>query len=103
TVFCTSCSRRLESSHVPYLLPGKFRFERRLGAGGMGVVYRGVDLGLGRPVAAKTLKRVSPEDAMRLRREARTAAAVSHPHLAGVFGLESWQGTPLLIMELMEG
>ncbi|HEY4576134.1 MAG TPA: serine/threonine-protein kinase, partial [Thermoanaerobaculia bacterium] len=102
-IFCTSCSRRLEASHVPYLLPGKFRFERRIGTGGMGVVYRGVDLSLGRPVAVKTLRRVSPEDAMRLRREARTAAAVSHPHLAPVYGMETWQGTPMLVMELLEG
>ncbi len=103
TVFCSSCSRRLEPSHVPYVLPGKFRFERRIGTGGMGVVYRGSDLSLGRPVAVKTLRRVSPEDAMRLRREARTAAAVSHPHLAPVYGMETWQGTPMLVMELLEG
>ncbi|HYN20466.1 MAG TPA: serine/threonine-protein kinase, partial [Thermoanaerobaculia bacterium] len=73
------------------------------GIGGMGVVYRGSDLALGRPVAVKTLRRVSPEDAMRLRREARTAAAVSHPHLAPVYGMETWQGTPILVMELLEG
>jgi len=103
TVFCSHCSRRLEPSHVPYVLPGKFRFEKRIGIGGMGVVYRGTDLALGRPVAAKTLRRVSPEDAMRLRREARTAAAVSHPHLAPVYGMETWQGTPILVMELLEG
>ena len=103
TVFCSHCSRRLEPSHVPYVLPGKFRFEKRIGTGGMGVVYRGTDLALGRPVAAKTLRRVSPEDAMRLRREARTAAAVSHPHLAPVYGMETWQGTPILVMELLEG
>ncbi|MBW8874573.1 MAG: serine/threonine protein kinase [Acidobacteria bacterium] len=103
TVFCSQCSRRLEPSHVPYVLPGKFRFERRIGIGGMGVVYRGTDLSLGRAVAAKTLRRVSPEDAMRLRREARTAAAVSHPHLAPVYGMETWQGTPILVMELLEG
>ena len=103
TVFCSSCSRRLEPSRVPYMLPGKFRFERRIGGGGMGVVYQGSDLALGRPVAIKTLRRVSPEDAMRLRREARTAAAVSHPHLAPVFGMETWQGTPMLVMELLEG
>jgi hypothetical protein len=103
TVFCGSCSRRLEPSRVPYVLPGKFRFENRIGEGGMGVVYQGSDLALGRPVAIKTLRRVSPEDAMRLRREARTAAAVSHPHLAPVFGMETWQGTPMLVMELLEG
>jgi hypothetical protein len=103
TVFCSHCSRRLEPSHVPYVLPGKFRFERRIGSGGMGVVYRGSDLSLGRPVAVKTLRRVSPEDAMRLRREARTAAAVSHRHLAPVYGLETWQGTPMLVLELLEG
>jgi serine/threonine-protein kinase len=85
------------------MLPNKFRFERRIGTGGMGVVYRATDLSLGRAVAVKTLRRVSPEDAMRLRREARTAAAVSHPHLAPIYGLETWQGTPMLVMELLEG
>jgi hypothetical protein len=103
TVLCNACSKRLEPSHVPYVLPGKFRFEKRIGIGGMGVVYRGSDLSLGRPVAVKTLRRVSPEDAMRLRREARTAASVSHSHLAPVYGMETWQGTPILVMELLEG
>lgn len=102
-VLCPKCSRRLETSHVPYVLPGKFRFERRIGIGGMGVVYRGSDLALGRAVAVKTLRRVSPEDAMRLRREARTAAAVAHLHLAAVYNMETWQGTPMLVMELLEG
>ncbi len=103
TVLCNACSRRLEPSHVPYVLPGRYRFEKRIGAGGMGVVYKGSDLALSRPVAVKTLRRVSPEDAMRLRREARTAAAVSHPHLAPVYGMETWQGTPMLVLELLEG
>jgi hypothetical protein len=103
TVFCGTCSRRLDASRVPFVLPGKFRFERRIGYGGMGVVYGGSDLALGRPVAVKTLRRVSPEDAMRLRREARTAAAVSHPHLASIYGIETWQGVPMLILELLEG
>ncbi len=103
TVFCSSCSRKLEISRVPFVLPGKFRFERRVGIGGMGVVYQGSDMALGRQVAIKTLRSVSPEDAMRLRREARTAAAVSHPHLAPVYGMETWKGTPMLVMELLEG
>jgi len=103
TVFCGTCSRRLDASHVPYVLPGKFRFEQRIGVGGMGIVYSGADLALGRHVAIKTLRRVSPEDAMRLRREARTAAAVSHPHLASIYGMETWRGTPMLVLELLEG
>jgi eukaryotic-like serine/threonine-protein kinase len=103
TVFCTDCSHRLEEAHVPYVLPGRLRFERRIGSGGMGVVYRAVDLTLNRPVAVKTLRRVSPEDAMRLRREARTAAMVSHPHLAAAYFVETWQGTPMLVLELLEG
>ncbi len=103
TVFCGTCSRRLEVSSIPYILPGRFRFERRIGAGGMGVVYAGTDLALGRRVAIKTLRQVSADDAMRLRREARTAAAVSHPHLAPIYCMETWQGRPMLVMELLEG
>jgi hypothetical protein len=100
---CRRCGAHLVTTTVPYLLPGRFRLEERLGTGGMGVVYRATDLGLGRPVAIKTLLLVSPEHALRLRREARTAAAVSHPNLAAVFGLETWQGTPLLVFEYLEG
>lgn len=102
TVLCTQCSRRLDGAMVPYVLPGKFRFERRVGVGGMGVVYRASDLTLGRVVAVKTLRHLSPEDAMLLRREARTAAAVTHPHLASVYGVETWQGTPMVVLEFME-
>lgn len=102
TVLCSQCSRRLDGAMVPYVLPGKFRFERRVGVGGMGVVYRASDLTLGRVVAVKTLRHLSPEDAMLLRREARTAAAVSHPHLASVYGVETWQGTPMVVLEFME-
>lgn len=103
TAFCSHCSQRLEPAPVPCLLPGRFRFERRIGTGGMGIVYRATDLALGRAVAIKTLRRVSPESAMRLRREARTAAAVSHPHLAAVYGVDTWQGAPILVLELLEG
>jgi len=69
----------------------------------MGVVYLAVDLTLGRSVAVKTLPRVSPESAMRLRREARAAAAVVHPNLALIFGIETWHGTPILVFEFLEG
>ncbi|HEX5760767.1 MAG TPA: serine/threonine-protein kinase [Thermoanaerobaculia bacterium] len=102
-VFCSECSKRLEEAHVPYVLPpNRFRFERRIGAGGMGLVYRACDIALGRPVAIKTLRRISADHALRLRREARAAAAVVHPHLAGIYGVETWKGTPMLVLELLE-
>ena len=103
TADCDTCRGPLVPAPIPYILGGKFRFDRRIGSGGMGVVYRAVDLTLGRNVAIKTLPRISPENAMRLRREARAAAAVSHPNLALIFGAESWRGTPMLVFEYLEG
>lgn len=100
---CSRCGQGLSVAGVPFILPGKFRFEERIGEGGMGVVYRAVDLALGRSVAVKTLRNLSPEHALQLRREAQTAASVSHPNLAFIYGLETWRGTPLLIMEFLEG
>lgn len=100
---CPTCAAELVPAQVPYLLNGKFRFEKRVGSGGMGVVYKAVDVTLGRFVAIKTLPRVAPEYAMRLRREARAAAAISHPNLALIFGAESWHGTPMLVFEYLDG
>jgi len=100
---CSVCQSALSPVPIPYCLMGKFRLEARIGAGGMGVVYRGVDLALARPVAVKTLPRMSPEDALRMRREARAMAAIAHPHLALIYGVETWRGIPILILELLEG
>jgi serine/threonine protein kinase len=91
----------VEIANVPYILLDKFRLERKIGAGGMGVVYRATDLTLKRTVAVKTLPTVSPEHAIQLRREARAMASVSHPNLALIFGAETWRGQPLLIVEYM--
>lgn len=103
TPVCRQCGLELAESLVPYALRRMFRFDERLGTGGMAVVYRATDLKLGRPVAIKTLPRVAPEAALRLQREARTAATVSHPGLANIFGIETWKGTPMVILELLEG
>jgi serine/threonine-protein kinase len=99
---CPACGGALEPAPLPAVLLGKFRLEQRVGAGGMGVVYRAQDLGLGRRVALKTLPQVSPEAAVRLRREARAMASVLHPHLALIFGVEAWRGTPLLVLEYLD-
>ncbi|MFQ5691308.1 MAG: serine/threonine-protein kinase, partial [Gemmatimonadota bacterium] len=82
---------------------GKYTVLERLGEGGMGVVYRGVDLTLARDVAIKTLPRVSPAHSQRMRREARAMAAVDHANLALIFAVEFWLGTPLLVVEYLPG
>jgi hypothetical protein len=102
-VLLCPCGGELKPTIVPYVLAGKFQFERRLGRGGMGVVYRAVDLDLSRQVAIKTLPRIGPEDASRLRREAKAMAAVHHENLAVIFGAETWLGTPMLVVELLAG
>ncbi|MBK5257212.1 MAG: serine/threonine protein kinase [Vicinamibacteria bacterium] len=100
---CPRCSGSVTPIQLPLTLAGKFRLERELGRGGMGVVYLAIDLELERRVAIKTLPRVLVAESVRLRREARAMAAFSHPHLALIFGIESWQGAPALIMEYLEG
>jgi hypothetical protein len=102
-IVACECGTALDASVVPYVLAGKFQFERRLGRGGMGVVYRALDLDLGRHVAIKTLPHVGPEGASRLRREAKAMAAVQHESLAVIFGAETWLGTPMLVVELLVG
>ena len=99
---CT-CGGVLTASAAPHTLRGIYRFDRRIGSGGMGVVYLARDLNLDRPVAIKTLPSVSPEQAGRLRTEARAMAAVQHPNLAVIYGIETWQGTPFLIQEFLAG
>jgi hypothetical protein len=97
------CGQELGLALVPYVLAGKFQFDRRLGRGGMGVVYRALDLDLGRQVAVKTLPHLGPEHAARLRREARAMATVHHENLAVIFAAETWLGTPVLVVELLAG
>jgi hypothetical protein len=100
---CNRCGAETVDSILPEIVAGKFRIDERIGAGGMGVVYRGVDMHLNRPVAIKTLPFLAPEEAVRLRREARAMASVSHPNLALIFGAETWQGRPMLVFEYLAG
>lgn len=97
------CGGNLVKAHVPYVLRGNFRLKQRIGAGGMGVVYKAVDLSLRRTVAIKALPRATPDLVTRLRREARAMAAVSHPNLAVIHGVETWQGMPFLVEEYLGG
>jgi len=98
-----ACGAERRTAALPLLLQGRFQVERRLGAGGMGVVYRGRDVALDRGVALKTLSRLSAVAADRLAHEARVMASVVHPNLATIFGVERWRSTPILVVELLEG
>jgi eukaryotic-like serine/threonine-protein kinase len=77
-----------------------------LGAGGMGEVYRARDTKLDRTVAIKILPEAFAADTERIarfQREARTLAALNHPNIAHVHGLEESNGVSGLVMELVEG
>jgi len=78
----------------------------RIGAGGMGEVYRARDARLGREVALKLLPPIFSEDEERLgrfKREAKLLASLNHANIATLHGLEEADGQPFLVMELVEG
>jgi Tol biopolymer transport system component len=85
---------------------GSYEVIEPLGAGGMGEVYRARDSRLNRQVAIKTLPSVFASDTNRMarfQREAHLLAALSHPNIAAVYGLEESDGVRALVMELVEG
>ncbi len=93
--------RRLAA--LPARLHGTFEVQRRIGRGGMGVVYLARDTRLDRAVVLKTLPCLSPGQAASIRAEARAMAAVEHPQVAVLYGLEDWRGTPVLVVEYLPG
>ena len=85
---------------------GGYEILSLLGVGGMGEVYRARDTKQGRDVAIKVLPSSLATDSDRLARfarEARLLAALNHPHIATIHGLEEAEGAPALVMELVEG
>ena len=85
---------------------GKYTIEGRLGAGGMGEVYRGFDETLQRPVAIKVLPdadAMSPEARARMLREARAASALRHPNIVMVHEVGEDDDRTYLVMELVDG
>lgn len=92
---------------LPRVLVARYRLDRRLGRGGMGTVYAASDLALQRPVAVKVLREDLAGDleaADRFEREARVAAAFSHPNVVTIhdYGITA-SGRGFLVMELLDG
>src|SRR5688500_17719745 len=85
---------------------GAYEVISPLGAGGMGEVYRARDTRLNRDVALKVLPEffaADPERLARFEREAQTLAALNHPHIATIYGIEEKDGARALVLELVEG
>ena len=83
-----------------------YKIVSALGAGGMGEVYRATDMNLHRDVAIKVLPPEvvqDPERLGRFKREAHLLAALNHPSIAAIYGLEEADGKPFLALELVEG
>ncbi len=85
---------------------GPYEILAPLGAGGMGEVYRARDLRLNRDVALKILPESFTHDSERLarfRREAQILAALNHPHIGAIYGLDDANGQQFLVLELIDG
>ena len=85
---------------------GSYRIQRLIDAGGMGEVYQATDTKLGREVAIKVLPAevaADPNRLARFTREAQLLAALNHPHIAAIYGVEDAGDVHALVLELVDG
>jgi serine/threonine protein kinase len=82
---------------------GNYKVESMLGRGGMGIVYKAVDVNLRRPVAVKAMIAVSERSQARFLREAHLAAVLNHPNIVTVYNFGEHKTIPYMVVELMTG
>src|SRR5438552_316241 len=85
---------------------GKYDVTDKLGEGGMGVVYKGIDPGIGRPVAIKMMTggfAENPDLLKRFQREAQSAGTLQHPNIVIIYELGTHDGNPYMAMEFIAG
>ena len=88
----------------PGITISHYRITARLGAGGMGQVFRASDSRLSRDVAIKVLPATTDDTLhQRFTLEARAASALNHPNIVGVYDVGSQDGIPYIVSELVEG
>jgi serine/threonine protein kinase len=91
---------------VPGLIRGQYEVVREIGAGGMGMVFEGVDKSLGRRVAIKKMRdelRVNPQERARFVIEAKTVAALKHPNIVDIFAIADDGADLFLVFEFVDG
>jgi eukaryotic-like serine/threonine-protein kinase len=105
---CPKCREvvLVDDPNLGHVVNGKWRLEERLGAGGMGTVYRAEDTSVGRPVAIKFLHASLLKDAeavARFEQEARSMARVDHPNLVHLYAVERDGPVPCIVMKYVAG
>jgi tetratricopeptide (TPR) repeat protein/predicted Ser/Thr protein kinase len=92
-----------DAPRIDFRVFGKFRLEEKIGSGGMGEVWRARDTELDRVVALKFLKGTDADEIERFRREAQTAAKLTHPNIAAVHEVGEAGGVPYIAMQYVRG
>lgn len=97
---------RYKKMNINDLIDDRYRIERKIGEGGMSVVYGATDIITKKPVAIKIIKgdmMGNPINLSRFEREARAAASLSHPNIVRVINLGTYEGRPYMANEFING